>query len=241
MKKILTVAVCKNTGEEIAAPNEETDVIYADGNAGDKAVYELIKKVKSKYTVLVDSDFRFADEEGFLKRLDEANDDIIIFDGGYLFKSAILKSLPAKICIDRYSAEIFASFNSKTVATVNLKPFIFSAVHTEYTEEIEARLSDALEEFKRSKAKLPKPVYSFIFDILCARLVTFYMSAMLAIYRREASPDALAEFDKKLKENIVLYLALNKRFTAAELEKLRGKNFKISFLQANKFKKLVKK
>ncbi len=238
MKKVLTVAVCKNAGAELPA-KEEIEILYAE--EGGKALYELLKQIKSKYAVLVDSDFVCGETEAFLKELDDASADIVVFEGGYLFKSAVLKSLPAKYCVDRYSAEIFAAFNAKSVATVKLKPFTFSAVHTEYSDEIAAMLTDALDEFKRSKAKLTKEVYSFIFEALLSRLITFYMSAMLAIKAKAINAETLKEFDSRLKDNIVLYLALEKRFYAADLKKLRAKDFKISFIQANKFKKRIRK
>lgn len=243
MKKILTVAVCKNADSELTAPCEEIDIFYPgkDGRQGDKSVYGLLRQAKSKYTVLVDSDFTFKETDSFLKELDVATADIIVFDGGYLFKSAILKGLPARLCVDRYSAEIFGAFNAKTVSTVNLKPFAFNACYTEYSDEIAARLSDALDEFKKSKSKLPKEVYSFIFKALLSRLITFYMSAMLAVREKSLAAEALKEFDTKLRDNIVLYLALDKRFSAADLKKLRGKDFKINFLECNKFKKSIKK
>lgn len=243
MKKILTVAVCKNAGNELTPPCEEIDILYASESEqqGEKAVYELLRQVKSKYTVLVDSDFTFGETDGFLKELDGATADIIVFEGGYLFKSAVLKGLPSKLCVDRYAAEIFGAFNAKTVSNTDLQPFTFNAVYTEYSDEITASLSEALDEFKKSKAKLPKDVYSFIFEALLSRLITFYMSAMLAIREKTLGAEALKEFDTKLRDNIVLYLALEKRFYAADLKKLREKDFRINFLQCNKFKKLIKR
>ncbi|MBD5584004.1 MAG: hypothetical protein HDQ88_02895, partial [Clostridia bacterium] len=162
-------------------------------------------------------------------------------DGGYCFKTSLLKGLSQRACVDRYGAEIFAAFEAKTLSAVKIKPFNFTTVHTEYSEEIEARLKEALAEFKKSKAKLTKTVYSFIFDVLCERLVTFYISAMLKIKSGELDPETLKAFDTELKENVILYLALEKRFTLANLAKLRAKDFKIGFIEYNKFKKAVKK
>lgn len=64
---------------------------------------------------------------------------------------------------------------------------------------------------------------------------------MLAIYRKETAADGLIEFDKRLKDNVVLYLALEKRFSVANLKKLREKSFKINLIQYNKFKKIIRK
>ena len=124
--------------------------------------------------------------------------------------------------------------------SVTLKPFKFTTQRAEYSLTDEAKLEETLEEFKKSKAKLNKAVDSFIFDVLCARLTTFYICAMIAVYRKEATAEGLLDFDKRLKENIVLYLALEKRFPAADLKKLREKNFKISLITYNKFKKIIK-
>ncbi|MDE5728695.1 MAG: hypothetical protein K2I20_00780 [Clostridia bacterium] len=60
------------------------------------------------------------------------------------------------------------------------------------------------------------------------------------IHKNEISADELKELDLKLKQNIVLYIAMQKRFTAANLQKLREKNFKINFLTFNKLKKSLK-
>lgn len=243
MKKLLTVALSKNSMGNVAPPEEEIEVITIseDTAKNSKALYELLKQAKSKYTVIADTDFTFADVDEFLKELNDRNEDIILFDGGYCFKTTLLKGLPPKVCVDRYGAEIFASFEAKSLSAVRLKPFIFTTVHTEYSEEIEARLKEALDEFKRSKAKLNKTVYSFVFDMLCARLVTFYISAMLKIRNGELDCEKLKAFDAGLKENVILYLALEKRFTLANLSKLRAKDFKIGFIEYNKFKKAVKK
>ena len=52
--------------------------------------------------------------------------------------------------------------------------------------------------------------------------------------------DGLAELDGTLKAEIVLYLALEKKFTASKLHKLREKGYRISFLTERKFRKLLK-
>ncbi len=244
MKKLLTIVLCKHTGEGLTAPKEDIELLFADesqANDSPKALYELIKQAKGKYTVIADTDLTFAQTEEFTGVAEECNTDILAFDGGYALKTSVLKGVPSKLYSDRYGAEIYAAFDSKTITAVALKPFNFTVQHAQYCEEDKQILTETLEEFKKSKAKLPKPVYTFIFDILCARLETFYICAMIALFRKEIYAEELVEFDRKLKENIVLYLALEKRFTLAKLAKLREKNFKISFLQYNKFRKKVKK
>ena len=72
------------------------------------------------------------------------------------------------------------------------------------------------------------------------KLITFYICAAVAIREKQLEAEKLKEFDAKLKENIVLYLALEKKFYPADIKKLREKDFKIGFIQYNKFKKLIK-
>jgi len=242
MKKLLSIVLCKNTVKDLDLPDDGAELLKLDGESP-KALYELIRQAKGKYTVLIDTDCTANGEDfvNFLKVTEEATADILAFNGGYALKTATLKGVSAKLYSDRYGAEIYTAFDSKDIVRVNLKPFNFTTQRAEYSEADEEKLEETLEEFKKSKAKLPKAVYSFIFDILCARLVTFYTCAMIAVYKKEISAEGLIEFDKRLKENIVLYLALEKRFAAADLKKLRAKDFKINLITYNKFKRLIKK
>ena len=243
MKKLLSIVLCNNAGEDLPPPDDGAEILRLDeADDNPKALYELIKQTKGKYVAIIDTDCTVNGEDftSLLKACDEASADILAFDGGYALKAATLKGVAAKLYTDRYGAEIYTAFNSKEIARVTLKPFTFTAQRAHYSLTDEEKLEETLEEFKRSKAKLTKAVYSFIFDILCARLVTFYTCAMIAIYRKETTAEGLIEFDKRLKDNIVLYLALDKRFTAADLKKLREKNFKIGLITYNKFKKLIK-
>lgn len=245
MKKLLSIVACKNTGENLTPPDESAEVLRLDEAGAEnnpKALYDLIRQAKGKYVVIIDTDCTLSDEEfnNFLKICDEASADILIFDGGYALKASTLKSVSAKLYTDRYGAEIYTAFNAKDVLRVTLKPFKFTVQRAQYSLTDEAKLEETLEEFKKSKAKLAKSVYTFIFDILCARLITFYICAMIAVYRKETTAEGLTEFDKRLKDNIVLYLALEKRFPLADLKKLRAKNFKINLITYNKFKKIIK-
>lgn len=245
MKKLLSIVLCKNAGENPTPPDDGAEILRLDEAGAEnnpKALYELIRQTKGKYTVIIDTDCTLNDEEfvNFLKVCDEASADILVFDGGYALKASTLKGVSAKSYTDRYGAEIYTAFNSKEIVRVTLKPFKFTVQRAQYSLTDEAKLEETLEEFKKSKAKLAKAIYSFIFDILCARLITFYLCAMIAIYRKETTAESLSDFDKRLKDNIVLYLALEKRFPLADLKKLREKNFKINLITYNKFKKLVK-
>ena len=241
MKKLLSIVLCKNAAENLTAP-DEAEILRLDEDVNPKALYELIRQTKGKYVIIIDTDCAVADEgfNSLLKACDEAAADILAFDGGYALKASTLKGVSAKLYTDRYGAEIYTAFNSKDIAWVDFKPFNFTTQRAKYSLTDEEKLEETLEEFKKSKAKLNKAVYSFIFDILCTRLITFYTCAMIAIYKKETTAEGLLEFDKRLKDNIVLYLALEKRFPSADLKKLRGKNFKINLITYNKFKKLIK-
>lgn len=246
MKKLLSIVLCNSASEDMTVTDEGVELLRLEENQdgqNPRALYELIKQTKGKYVIIIDTDCTVAEEDfaQFLKVAEECTADILAFDGGYALKASTLKGVSAKLYTDRYGAEIYTAFNSKEVVWVTLKPFLFTTQRAQYSTADEAKLEETLEEFKKSKAKLNKAVYTFIFDILCNRLITFYISAMIAIYRKETTADELSEFDKRLKDNVVLYLALEKRFPVAELKKLREKNFKISLIQYNKFKKIIRK
>ena len=245
MKKLLSIVLCNNAGENLSVTNEEAEILRLEADSAEnnsKALYELIRQTKGKYVVIVDTDCTINEEDfvNILTACDEATADILSFAGGYALKAATLKGVAAKFYCDRFGAEIYTAFNSKEIVWVSFEPFKFNVQNAKYSLTDEGLLNETLEEFKRSKAKLTKAVYTFISDMLCARLITFYVCAMTAIYRKETTADGLIEFDKKLKDNIVLYLAMEQRFPYADLKKLREKNFKIGLLTYNKFKKLVK-
>ncbi len=243
MKKVLTVAVCVRLQKNLPdCALEGIEILYiAEGQSCAEFLKNAVKSAKGKYTVIVDGDFVTADLADFLSVAEKDNSDIIIFKGGYCFKTAVLRGLNAKNYGSRYYTEISAALCSKTVRKVEIAPVCFKGVKTLYSVENEANLAAVVREFGAVKAKLTRDVYTFTFDIICARLVTFYMSAMVAIREKKVTADSLVAFDKALKCNIVLYLALGKRFTAADLNKLREKNFNISYFTARKFAAKLKK
>lgn len=243
MKNLLTVAVCELPHEKPSASLFDGVELRYRSEQQDAATFlrGVAKTTKSKYTVIVDGDFSFADLQPFLDAAEKRNADILTFQKGYCFRSALLRGLNPKNIGNRYCTELFAAMSAKSLSRTGLTPFRFRGVNTAYSTEAQENLSAALKAFGENKAKMPKEVYTFTFDILCARLASFYMSAMLAIRRKEISADRLIAFDAQLKENIVLYLALEKRFQAAKLNKLRGKNFAVSFLTAKKFENELKK
>lgn len=233
MKKLLTILACEKVNNDTDPQVEEIEFIEADEKNG-------IKQAKGKYTLLLDGDVAFFDIEPFFGELEKATADIVAFEGGHCFKSSVLKGLSLKDDNDRYSVEILAANASKSIYRSEIRPFSFNGVRTGYSDGVAERLEEALAEFKKSKAKLPKDVYSFVFDMICQRLVSFYMSAMLAVRKKQIEAETLLNFDAQLKEDIVLYLALEKRFTAADLKRLRDKKFKLDIFTALKFEKILK-
>lgn len=235
MKKILTIVLSDETIESGAMP-ENAELLYAKP---DKNLYETVKQAKGKYAFIPEAVLQTADLQVLFDGLEKTNADIVAFKGGCCIKTAVLKGLNAKVCADAFSALAYSTLSSKSVLNLEIEPFELSAVKAEYSEELESGLSAVIGEFNKCKARLAREVYTFAFDLIVQKLVTFYLCAMLAIYARKLDYNALKEFDLKLKENIVLYLALEERFTPANLSKLRSKNFKIDLFTNMKFKKLV--
>lgn len=227
MKKILSVL-------QLGLPQTETNPLYdsIEFIGGDFA------KAKGKYTFICDRAFTYADAHGFLLALDSFNADAVIFNGGCCFKTAVIKAVAAKSG-KKELTEIYAALLCKSVARSDIKPFTYAKKALEYADGTDNEILKSVDEFNKSKARLPKEVYTFAFDLICAELNRFYISAVYALYKRKLSAQTLLDFDGRLKENIVLYLAMEKRFTAGDLKKLRSKGFKIPFFTANKFKKLL--
>ncbi len=235
MKKILTFITrdsADTTDDEVP---EEVEILGTEG----KNLSEALKKAKGRYTVLADGDLTCDITEDIFKNLATDNSDVLVFRGSSLFKTSVLKNLTAKQCGGKFSTEAYAAFQSKSIKRYNTQPFSFTPVKREYSEKEQSALAEILTEFAKGKSKLTKEIYSFTFDLLCDKLVLFYSVALLAIYDKKLKPEKLKEFDLKLKENIVLYLALDKRFGAGNLGKIREQNFKISFITALKLRKNI--
>lgn len=163
---------------------------------------------------------------------------MVVFVGGTAIKTSIIKGV-VKDCKDLFSCFILSVLSCKTVLKSVYLPLTFEKSETLFNEDSYSGLLLASEEFVKAKAKLSKDVYSHALNSLCARLVTFYLTAMIAIREGKMDKETLISFDSRLKAEIVLYLALEKNFTAGKLSKLRKKDFKISRFTAKKFKKLL--
>lgn len=233
MKKLLTIVVCGQPGgERCDALYSGVELIYAE-----KSLLAAVKQAKGKYILIESRTFSFKDFQPFLSALDTATQDIVRFNGGNVYNSKLFKGIAD--FGDGFVFTAFAAFNAKTVAYFGYAPFTFSQYEFDFEKE-NSGLKSVCAEFKRVKAKLLKEVYSFTFDLICERLLFFYTRALISVYEKKLSADKLTEFDKKLKEEIVLYLALDKRFDGGALPKIRGKGFKISYFTYRRFKKKFK-
>ena len=240
MKQLLTIIVGCDTAEKHASTlYDGIELIYPEENESEKdLILRATKLSKGKYTILINETFRLADISSLLNMLDKNSPDMLVFAGGTAIKSSIVKAV-AKDCQDVFSCFILSVLDSKSVLKSTYIPFIFDKNKVNFSEANYAGLLTSAERFVALKAKLSKDVYSHALSALCARLIIFYASAMLDIRDGKMDSEVLASFDGKLKAEIVLYLAFEKNFTAANLTKLRKKGFKISWLTAKKFKKML--
>ncbi|MBD5632345.1 MAG: hypothetical protein HDP34_03870 [Clostridia bacterium] len=240
MKKLVTIIVCEKYDGEDNSPSEEIEFLYTDEDRQSGFIIKnAVKQAKGKYVCLVDENFGHQETQGFINVLGSASADMIVFDGGCCFKTSIIKGLDLSDDCDRETAEIFAALACKSVAKTAVKPFNVAKTAVTYSESVENNLLTAVTEFKKDKQKLEKGVYSAAFDLICNKLILYYASAIYAAYKKQLDREQIKAFDAKLKENIVLYLALEKRFTCAKLKALRKNGFKITIFNAPKFKKLL--
>ena len=236
MKKLLTVVVFGQTELNFdELPYEKAEFTVCESKAD---VQRAVKRANGKYAVVCEGGVKLNDLQPLLNAADGASADIIAFTGGAAYKPSILKGLDGADCADRLF-NVYAAMQCKSILKTELTPFAF-AKNVEPCEAKCAELLRACKQFKEVKAKLAREVYTYVFENLCACLTKFYMRAMLEMRSGSFTAQQLIEFDSALKDEIVLYLAVDKRFTAAPLKKLRDKQFKISFITANRIKKLLK-
>lgn len=236
MKKLLTVVVYSGTTKNFDGFRyEKAELIVC---AEPAEFQRALKKANGKYTVICGG-ARINDLQPLLDLIDGAGADIIAFANGAAVKTQAFKGAYGVEAADLFLCAVSAEMQCKSILKTELTPFAFAKKAAPCADRYDGILKACLT-FKEVKAKLAREVYNYVFESLCAELVGFYASAMLEIRNGSFSADKLAEFDVRLKSEIVLYLAVEKRFAAAPLKKLRDKQFKISFLTANKLKKLLK-
>ena len=241
MKNLLTIVVGYDTDARHASTlYDGIELIYPEKEENQKDfISRAVKNAKGKYSVLLEQKFMLADLNSLLNILDKNSPDMVIFAGGTALKTSIIKNV-VKDSKDIFSCFILSVLSCKTVLKSTYIPFSLGKSETNFTEDNYAGLLTSAEAFVAVKSKLSKDIYSHTINALCARLVTFYLTAMVAIKEGKLESEKLISFDSRLKGEIVLYLALEKNFTAAKLVKLRKKGFKISRFTAKKFKKLLK-
>lgn len=238
MKILLSIVVCGRTGNSRQdCLYDGIELIYPDDGEDEKTFLQrALKSAEGKYTVICDRSFRLADVQSVLKIMDKNPADMVCFTCGAAIRTSVFKSI--KDYTDAFSLRFSAVLACKQLLKTIYTPFAFEKMKAEFTEGDAEVLLYCANLFGKAKAKLTKDIYSYAFNLLCDRLVLYYVYALLAIKDKNLEADKLIAFDNKLKAEIVLYLALEKRFTYAELQKLRGRDFKTSWLTARKLRKL---
>ena len=228
MKNILTIAVFGDISD-LNATFDDTEIISASDTR--------LKKCKSKYTVFLKSGFTYNDLRPLLDRAESSSADIIAFAGGCIFKTSSIKH--PDINSDIFNLQINCVLDCKSIEKTELAPFKH-ALDFDCSEDGFEKLKNTVKYYTSVKGKVPVEVYSYARDLICERLVLFYKNYMLAI-KKGADYNLLTEFDRQIKaSDMVLYKVFENRFNHDELEKLRSKNFKISFITAIKYKKELK-
>ena len=238
MKTLLTVTVCAAQKEAPACDGIEFIIIEENESERD-FLSRAAKSAKGKYVVISDRSVSVADVQSLLNIIDKNTADMVCFTVGMAVKTSYFKNA-VKDCADTFSLKSLCVLSCKNLLKTIYMPFTFGRASVQFNGDNTEGLLLAAETFGKVKSKLTKEIYSYASNLLCDRLVTYYMYSMLEIKSGKTTADKLIAFDGKLKAEIVLYLALEKRFTAAKLEKLRAKAFRISPLTARKFKKLLK-
>ena len=239
MKILLTIAVCEKCVDENLQPLcDGIEYIYPeDGEPEKDFLARAVKSAKGKFSVVCDRAFALADVQSVLNIIDKNTSDMVCFNGGVAIKTSVLKGV--KDYTDAFSLRFAGITGCKSLLKTVYNPFTLNKKDKAFKQVNVEGLLACAELFVKVKAKLNKEIYSYAFNMLCEKLVIYYVYSMLAIRAGELPAENLIEFDNKLKAEIVLYLALEKRFTYARLQKLRDKGFKISWFTARKFKKVM--
>ena len=238
MKTVVSILICRRV-ESVPAEPDGCELLYTDENRSYTEILKNgIKQAKGKYSIILDGGFEFADADGLVSALSAANADIVTFKSVTAFKTSLFKGANFDTG-DRAASEIYAALSSKSLVKSEVSPFICVKKAEKYSEQAEKAILEVIKEFTKNKAKLTKEVYSYCFDSICLRLTEFYIAALLAVKNKEIPSEKLAVFDGEIKKNVVLCLAFEKRFTYADLKRLRKNNFKISFITAKKLEKII--
>lgn len=240
MKILLTIVVCNFKGDKrTESLHDGIEIIYPENEENEKQFLErAIRTAKGKYILLCGHGFRLYDVQPLLNILDKNPADMVCFVDGSVVKTSVYRNI-VKDCLDAFSCRVLAIMDSRSLLKTVYNPFLFDKEPAEFDENNTKALLLCAEQLGKIKGKRPNEIYSCASNLICDRLVVFYMHAMVAIREGNLAVEQFKAFDGKLKAEIVLYLALEKRFTAAKLHKLRDKDFKISRWTAKKFKKIL--
>lgn len=244
MKRVLTLAVLADCGKIQSDISEKAEVLIIKPDESVNKFYARCSKdAKGRYVVFTER-YESGLFDGVIAAAEKSGADILDFGGGAAFRATVLKGVPQKLIADAFSVNALAALACKTVEKISPLPEVRDVrtvnIETYCAAGYGGTLLAVAEQFGRVKPKLSRAVYSYAFDMLCARLIEFYMLAILDARKNRRNADKLKAFDLKLKDEIVLYLSLNKRFTYAQLPKLRKNGFKISFFTARKLKSALK-
>lgn len=233
MKKLLSIILPEvDAGETENTPEEVEILSFSD----DKSLIDAVKRAKGKFSLVARDDVECDLSDDFFKELDGANADIIKYGKGFLVKTANLRGT-----VNKYSnscTDIYAVLSCKTAVKSDKTPFSFKTAGSKYSESDGQAIILLLEEFKKSKAKLSKEVYAIAFDEICERVIRHIALGLIAVREGVIKAEVMAEFDLKLKDNIVLYLAVEKRFSYENLKKTRERGYKTGFFTYKKLKKI---
>lgn len=240
MKILLTIVVCDiNGGKRTESLHDGIEIIYPEDGENEKDFLNRAARLaRGKYVLTCVRGFRLYDVQPLLNILDKNPADMVCFVGGCVIKTAIYKGT-VKECLDSFSCRALAVMDCKSLLKTVYNPFLFEKEPSEFTDENAAALLACAKQLGAIKGKRPNEIYSYASHMICDRLVVYYLFAIIAIREGKLTVDKFKAFDGKLKAEIVLYLALEKNFTAAKLHKLRDKDFKISRFTVRKFKKLL--
>lgn len=239
MKTLLTIIACRGYVDSGELEGAIQFICPSDNEEQTGFLARASKEAKGKYCVVTDGLFELADVQSLLNIIDKNTADLVCFVGGNAIKTSLLKGL--KDYKDPFSYRIMSILNCKSLLKTVYNPIKFVKENTAFCESDVEGILCASEQFVKVKAKLNKEIYSYIFNMLCDKIVLYYLSAMLEIRNGTLQAETLIGFDNKLKAEIVLYLAVQKRFTYADLDKLREKGFKINWFTNRKFKKVLGK
>lgn len=237
MKNVLTIALTQDGSFDENLLFGGAEVLALDKDAP----LSSLKRAKGKYTILLGAPAGVDGLADFLVIADEANTDILSYEGGFAFKTGILQRLTVKDGLP-YSAEIAAILSSKNVQALEKKPFTLSKVPVDLSDSAIAVLVQTISDYTASKGRVPVEVYELARDYICTKLTEFYLNFMLAIFKREQSFQPLVDFDDKIStEDKVLYRVFENRFSQHfNMKKLRDRKFKINLFELIKVKTLLK-